>query len=404
MQTEPEVDLKETKRHSVIEDWRNPSPGHKNYVIKGDQLYEERAIDVSSLNPPPDLIQRQDPLPKSDNTHGDNRGVMIQIKKPQGGGTVRNIPIKDYQASIAANFGTLRRSAIPQQQFESVASKSAKGARLADSENLIPRVQKSSLKVTQKSGIRETAIEKEAVDLKRGHVVQKISVYEENSREPKRRSLESCRRRQLGVPLVGMHNACGLPVIAPWPTQVNLNPAQASGRIVATLRPLPKIPLAVPTGKSRTHPKRKAPQHPGQSAVFRSPKKFAPKSHRVCGIAGDSIVGFVSVPEITKSVKKHNKSQRRPSFKVNRMNTFPSRHSRDASIDGSSRTTFKSVKNEAKRRSPILGTFGRRSLKRGSAKRRTLYAKDDGDDAAKALSTLCLNPLARGREATNMIW
>jgi len=54
--------------------------------------------------------------------------------------------------------------------------------------------------------------------------------------------------------------------------------------------------------------------------------------------------------------------------------------------------------------SSLVDTFGRKSIKGGSAKRTTLYAKDDGEEPVQVLKSLCLNPLARANPETNMMW
>lgn len=399
VQTEPEgVGLPGLKRPSVIEEWmRNPSPEEKSFVIKGDELYEERAVDVSGMNPGPDLIQRRE--------EGEDRGSVIKIKKPQDGGTVRNIPIKDYKASLAAHFGTIRKSAQPQQQFESLVSEPGKGGSRSK-ERSKPLVQKSNLKLSSPenpiSGGVGKRDENGDADLRRGHVVQKISVYEENSRESGKKSLDIRRRgNKLGVPLVGMHNACGLPIVAPWPLQLNIG-SRNNAENLCTMKNV--IPFAVPAGvKSRNQTKRRAPQRPGKlfdTQELRGGRKFVRKSR------GDSTSRDSSNPEnVAAASKRRLKNQRQPSFKVGRINaTLPARHSRDSSFEKLSRITFRSVKGEAKRNSPLLGSFRRKSSNRGKDKRKTLYAKADGDDAANVLSNLCLNPLARSKEAANMIW
>lgn len=178
-----------------------------------------------------------------------------------------------------------------------------------------------------------------------GNVVQKISTYEENARRsvagssPFGRNQKKCR---IGVPLVGMHNACGLPVVA-WPE------CKDSKNLGNSIRN--------PRYRSRTQPKRRTSnqEEPEHSRT----RKFATRS---------------SLPK--------KRLLRKASFKNSRTNTLPA---------------FKSLGLQMQKSRDF-------DVTRMSSKRKTLYAKDDGNEAVGVLTSLCLNPLARSRNGAYMMW
>lgn len=404
-----------------------------------------------------------------------NDDKLIKIKRPQGGGTVRSIPIKDYQASIAYNIGTLRRSVAPQLQFETLVSEPEKSVYVS-SKKIIPTTsnlhhrtasqitavqmeadyaRKRSLchfcnnqprgcccvdpnkneenryfsrtkdqksqdgsdideyfhrssrrrfssnydhrpsKCTHESS-RNTAMatytkdEKvmentDALRVAQGHVGQKISAYEQNARcslrdsNPRYRTLFEVKgHRGIGVPLVGMHNACGLPVVASWHNhELLLDPL----RIARTVRSVYKGPKTVPNVRRRTQ-KRKAPQ-PDRAMIH-----SRDVDHNVTRSAIKSVGHSDNVNSGERSRRKH----RRSSFTT-----------KAGSL--SSKNSFKKTtrsKRHGIKVSSLVDTFGR--IKAGSAKRTTLYAKDDGEEAVQVLKNLCLNPLARANPEMDMMW
>lgn len=172
--------------------------------------------------------------------------------------------------------------------------------------------------------------------LEQGHVGHKISVYEENARKS---ITNSRKRRNLGVPLVGMHNACGLPIVASWSQRETLKPVRIAPKVS-------RRPRTVSNNHTRRRTKRRAPQ---------------PNTIQNCD---------------HESTCRRTKV-RRPSFKTcKKMNTISSR-------------------NSFKRNNTGLNNH---------VKRRTVYARDDGDDAVKALKDLCINPMARNKSEIGMIW
>lgn len=484
---------------SVIEEWRNP-PKYSEDLLRNDQMYEERAVDVVIDNRPPDLLKRHPrcaPLPKiaNDGTSNKNNNddKLIKIKRPQGGGTVRSIPIKDYRASIAHNIGTLRRSVAPQSQFESLVSEPEKSVyvpsrkrvpitrsshhrsvsqttcvaaqtaradnaqrrsccfcdsqhdgrrgfrcanvdlsehveearrhgktedrRSQDGSDIDEYFRRSSRgrfgsndrRVTRcargssgntgaatatKNEKAKAEEEAEALQLAEGHVGQKISAYEQNARRssnrsrgssPKYRSLFEVKgHRTIGVPLVGMHNACGLPVVASWHDHDLLDSLRISRRIAATAGPIYKSPRTIPYVRRRSQPKRKAPQPDHREMVHprnadRGIKRSTIKSAGCMDAINDS----------GRSRRKH----RRSSFTMTKVGSL------------SSKNSFKRIpRRYGIKASSLVDTFGRKSIKEGSGKRTTLYAKDDGEEPVQVLKSLCLNPLARANPETDMMW
>lgn len=98
----------------IIEDWCD-RVRENSKTIRSDQFYEERAVDVG--------FQEQR---KSSSLKKRKRDKLAK-ERPKNGS--RNIPIKDYRASIARNMETLRRSLPPQSQFETLVSEPEKGKR-----------------------------------------------------------------------------------------------------------------------------------------------------------------------------------------------------------------------------------------------------------------------------------
>lgn len=459
-------------------------------------MYQERAVDVVIDNRPSDLLKRHPrcaSLPKVANDDASKRNnnddKLIKIKRPQGGGTVRSIPIKDYQASIAHNIGTLRRSVAPQSQFETLVSEPEKSAvyvplrkrvpvtssshhrcacvaaqtaradnadqrksccfcnsqhdrrgfhcanadssehvedvryydktegnrrsqdgsdideyfrrssrgRFGSNDRRLSRCTRGSSgnrATVTTTGTRnerakaEDAAKTERLQLAEGHVGQKISAYEQNARRssrgssPKYRSLFEVKgHRTIGVPLVGMHNACGLPVVASWHDHELLDSLRISRRIAAAAGPIYKSPRTIPYVRRRSQPKRKAPQpetiHPRD--IDRGIKRSTVRS-----------AGYIdAINNSGRSRRKH----RRSSFTVTKVGSL------------SSKNSFKRVpRRYGIKASSLMDTFGRKSIREGSAKRTTLYAKDDGEEPVQVLKSLCLNPLARANPETDMIW
>lgn len=426
----------------------------------------------------------------NDDANG-NDDKLIKIKRPQGGGTVRSIPIKDYQASIAHNIGTLRRSVAPQSQFESLVSEPERSvyapskrrvsvignlhhrtpsqitctasqfeyggdaprklfchfcdnqrdcycvdinAMDKDTENnqyfnkieeqrsrdgsdvdeyfrrssrrrfeskdrraskracVSSRRNATTIAVTG-MGNEKAAEATQASQLGEGHVGQKISAYEQNARRslrganPKYRSVFEVKgHRAIGVPLVGMHNACGLPVVATWQDHEILEPLRVSRRIVGTLGPIYRSPRTLPNVRRRNQPKRKAPQPDRAMIIARDIDRNVKRSTIKSVVHLDAINGGLSR-------KKH----RRSSFTTSKMGSLSSKNS-------FKKKTVRSPKRQGIKVSSLVDTFGKKPVKASSAKRTTLYAKDDGEEAVQVLKNLCLNPLARSNSETDMMW
>lgn len=483
---------------SIIEEWKNP-PKFEDGVLRSDQLYEERAIDVV-----PDYFHKT--CSKEMNDLEKDRHDKRDARKSQShnsSGTVRSIPIKNYQASIAHNIGTLRRSEAPQLQFESSMSEPDKNFNvtkyrtLSSPQNEIESQSRRSVTVSKRretlnparrschscdyqreiqSGHRKihsklktldrrisksehnVSVQKDdqdfsdfgeyfyksssqkfnttrrrskdtkvkgqsnketvetegskhlrndksrvrnkwgTINLERGHVGQKISAYEENAKRGSRNREtfdtyqvfpEIKKHRAIGVPLVGMHNACGLPVVASWHDHELLEPLRVKGRVLGTLRPIFKGSRSSMNFRHRTHPKRKTPTNQSMS------RKNRPSDLRESDKKIDypSIKSLVSLRADTGEVRKRRK--RRPSFKTKKSGTT-----------FSSKSTMKRRRRSDGRKdkeNTLTGSLRRNSYEAGS-KRQTLYARDDGEDAVQVLKSLCLNPLARTKSETDMIW
>ena len=451
-------------------------------------MYEERAVDVVIDNHPPLNLSKRHPqyaskIADNNTNKNNNDDELIKIKRPQGGGTVRSIPIKDYQASIAHNIGTLRRSVAPQSQFESLVSEPEKSIyvplrkRIPLTNNLHHRsasqttciaaqtlktdkVRKKSccdsqhnsrgfccantdsnkhvkdiryfnemedqrsqdgsdideyfhrsshgkfsndhriLRSTRESSGTVTATgtknekvkaeEEEAeAQLAEGHVGQKISVYEQNAQRslrganPRYRSpFEIKGYRTIGVPLVGMHNACGLPVVASWHDHELLDSLRINRKLAKITGSIYKIPRTIPNVRQRMQPRRKVLQsdrgmiHPRD--IDRGVKRSMVKS-----------VGYLdAINSSGKSRRKH-----RSSFTTAKVGSL------------SSKNSFKRMpRRYGIKTNSLVDTFGRKSIKGGNAKRTTLYAKDDGEEPVQVLKSLCLNPLARANPETDIMW
>jgi len=474
---------------SIIEEWRNPPKYPKESLSQNERRYEERAIDVAmddqdarkraTQSAPPSRIAN------GNNCKNSNSEKLVKIKRPQGGGTVRSIPIKDYQASIAYNIGTLKRSAVPQSQFESLVSEPEKNIYVPskkrmslinslhhrsasqttmqlegthkrslcrfcngrrgrccvdissgknaeddryfnrtedqesqDASDMDEYFRKSShtsdferhsrsmrkslrgdsagtLMAVGRKDEEEKAKEAEALQLQTGHVGQKISAYEQNVRRSLRAAspvryrsaFESLKgHRSIGVPLVGMHNACGLPVVASWHDHELLEPLRINRGIVATVGPVYRSPRIVPNVRRRTQPRRKAP-YPMDHATIN------PKNRNVRNMKR-STVKSATHPDTIKGGSRR-KHFRRSSF-IAKMGSLSSKNS--------FKRTARPRRYSGAKTSSLVDTLSGRSLKTGSAKRTTLYAKDDGDEAVQVLKSLCLNPLARANPEEDMMW
>lgn len=490
-----------SKGKSIIEEWRNP-PKYSEDFIRGDQTYEERAVDVvidNRFQDHPKRFLQSAPPSKTQANNDVNRNngseKLIKIKRPQGGGTVRSIPIKDYQASIAHNFGTLRRSTAPQLQFESLVSEPEKSIYIS-SRKRIPIVtrlhqrtasqitcpaalmeannarrkslcrfcnnqpdprdcrcanvnpnniaennqyftnkidiadqvsqhgsdideyfrrssrrkissndqrasrcaherSRGNARMTTASDVKDEKMKEKAetLQLTEGHVGQKISAYEQNVRRsprgsnPRYRSHFEVRgHRTIGVPLVGMHNACGLPVVASWHDHELLDPLRISRGIAGTVGPIYKSPRMVPNARRRTQPKRRAPQPDFTTIHAKDNNDRCNKRPMIKSAAHlDAINGS----------RRSRRKRRRSSFTTTKMGSLSSKNS----FKRTTRSRRKGIKA-----SSLVDTFGRKLIKNGSAKRTALYAKDDGEEAVQVLKNLCLNPLARANPETDMIW
>lgn len=242
--------------------------------------------------------------------------------------------------------------------------------------------------------------------LAEGHVGQKITAYEQNVRRSSRGVASPVRghrsafdgskgHRNIGVPLVGMHNACGLPVVASWVNHDHelLEPLRISRGIVTTVGPVyTRKSRVMPNVRRRTQPKRKitAPRESVNRATI-NPKDRNGSAVVRSRCPTDTING--------RSGRKH----------FRRVSSFTGTRTTMGSL--SSKNSFKRTVRPGRGYSGIkvsslgmMDTIGRRSLKGANAKRATLYARDDGHDAVQVLKSLCLNPLARTNPETDMMW
>lgn len=486
---------------SIIEEWKNSPEFDENEVLRSDQLYEERAIDVV-----PDCSNKTWSIEKNNlDKSRDDKSNAMKSKLHSSAATVRSIPIKNYQASIAHNIGTLRRSEIPQLQFESSMSEPDKSLRLTkyktisspqnevksqirrstmaskhseilnpsrrschscdyqreiqneqrknskiktldrrivksehnissqrddlsdfDSDDYFHKSPPQKYNISHRRSKEDTRIQDQSneesmenrdlkrlrneetrikskwgtIDFKRGHVGQKISAYEENAKRGNRNwtSLDTYqifpetnlkKHRAIGVPLVGMHNACGLPVVASWHDHELLEPLRVKGgKILGTLRPIVKgSSRASINFRHRTHPKRRMVET-NQSISKRSQVLDLKESDKK--IDYPSIKSLVSLEADGLRKKRRHRS----SFKAKRTGTF-------------SKNTMKRKSRSDERKDKencLIGSLYKKSFESGNTKRQTLYARDDGEDAVQVLKSLCLNPLARTKSDTDMIW
>lgn len=349
-------------------------------------------------------------------------------KISQSGGTVRSIPIKNYRASLLQDMETLRRPVVPQQQFESLVSEperpirsKRKNCQTVTSSSSKSKTRCQGNNADEKSPKKKRAKEPTKMysefiptfrflddphnctraasyfhsslnnsnhhvnnnnnykndsnsELERSNVLQKISVYEGNVRtsgrssEFMRLSDPERRSRTLGVPLVGMHNACGLPVIGySWPEQ-HVTRLCVTNELGGKLGTLPRTYEK----KSKIKKKRRAPQ----------PEDIGQRKSRPRTIDG-------SVTDYNGSIRK--KPSRRPSFRNSRINSLPFKQ-----------RSYRRMESGQNEKGRVDGSLKRRSFARRSFKRATLYAKDDGSEAVDVLSRLCLNPMARNKGT--MIW
>ncbi|KAI4501780.1 hypothetical protein M0802_003115 [Mischocyttarus mexicanus] len=380
--------------------------------------------------------------------NGESKESVIKIKRPQGGGTVRSIPIKDYQSSIAQNIGTLRRSMVPQLQFESLVSEPEKNIPMIPSKKRISIINKNNSNIQERLMVplesdkssnpcheiskcldTLTRIEDNVNDGKsmenihkgtvcdfndtanyfrrsyrkrlssncrktqdgkgdkeftrtRGHVGQKIYVYEENARRSERNLdpiLEPRKHRTIGVPLVGMHNACGLPVIASWNDPEILQPLRTSTTVLGTLAPALGGSRVSSNIRKRTHPKRRAPDPTRSNQTLTRIVK-----------RNDSKRSTLKGADENNTKRKRN----RLSFKTLNRPNLSSKNSFKRTVRGGKYTLGKTS---------LTNTLDKKFFK-GNTKRRALYARDDGDEAVQALKNLCLNPLARNESQEEMMW
>ena len=335
--------------------------------------------------------------------------------------TIRSTPIKNYQASIAQSIGTHQRSLPRQYQFENdkrpdsfiwqkprsnlrsaFSIRNFNGTPLINKRRLSKRSDRVNREYQTPTGIADPDASPDSLEcynfvnhinnnsrcsssrldsrkhatnnelrvvpnLESGNVVQKINAYEENScciSEERRINsrlgmTEMKEHKSIGVPLVGMHNACGLPVIAHWQSS-RLSKSSSTGQIFGSQRHL--------RSRSQTHPKRRATQDLGESHL---------KS------------GWTVIKKESRPLSAMKDVDKRPSFKAFRNGIFSAKKGLETGRD-------------ADRESIICRFSG--SFSRRSGKRTTLYAKDGGDEAVYALKNLCLNPLARNNKGEVMIW
>lgn len=218
------------------------------------------------------------------------------------------------------------------------------------------------------------------------------------------------RFKTLGVPLVGMHNACGLPVFAHWQSSrmrsLREHDTQSRNQDKVQSRNQDKTPSrnqdktsrnrdkTLPRNQDKTLPRNldKTLSRNQDKTLCRNQdkthlKKFSTRSRRNSKEA-DFKSEWIMIRETNRPVS--SASCKRRSFKVAKVGSL------------STRKVLKAGRDNSEKESIICrfgGSFGRRS-----GKRTTLYAKNGGDEAVTALKTLCLNPLARNSRGDVMIW
>lgn len=341
---------------SIIEDWKNQ--------LKSDEFYEERAVDVifsrpSSSSPlsgancqqnssttPPRTRERQ----KTKNHHQETE-------------TIRSIPLKHYQATLAQDMGSLRRPTLPHHQFESLVSEPDRTHDRTTARISSRQTKKKSPTNSKPKKCSNTAahasfrfLDDSTVFLdhnphqERSNVGQMISHYEGNTQEGKKPNFYNLKNyKTIGVPLVGMHNACGLPVLGAWSNE-RFQTLQVPRDVFRKLEKNTKNARTLVRPR-KNGLKRKAPQPQtiGKSEEFnRARESFRKKSLRHSNFRNGLKLNQQSYSRMERTKNNDNKN-------------------------GFNKT-----------------------------RRATLYAKDDGSDAVNVLTSLCLNPMAKS--SSNMIW
>lgn len=189
-------------------------------------------------------------------------------------------------------------------------------------------------------------------------MVEKINAYEQNARfapsEETNSNLvseKSKKTRKLGVPLVGM---------------------QATSKI--SIQTMPKPRSTKSSSNHMMYSQYKTSKSHNKLETLDIPRY---KLDRRLAERGRSSRRSAKSPSGSRG-RTAREPGRRPSFKVSKIKTMPASRS-------------------------VYNGFGRDSVRR-SIKRTTLYAKDDGNEAVRVLTNLCLNPLARSRGSACMMW
>lgn len=414
---------------NVISQWRSYPLSGSQEVIMNDESYTEHRVD-----------SKNDSSTRSRDSNFTSQSKRASVRNNKRKLKNHTIPIRDYQASLAHSVGTLSRSSMPPTQFESLVTEPSDKqdeannnysemqstndntvdaveilrdpwelAQSTSASNCYQRRKRdndrfSSNDYEDKNDFRRVPLRRscatsttrkltEAVNdedvLRRsrartmdhvtarnlyksrwdsgsptaGLVGQKIAAYEENVRGNTRpRTLESRKHhRGIGVPLVGMHNACGLPVVASWHDLCTMEPMKMSSR-------------AMGNGRPSTHSRRR------NRYCQRNCRENQQTLTRSRGHENSSISRELNLRVYGPRIRS------KPSFKSRRPTSNCSKASKS--------------KEQADDRLLV----DKRYRERSKAKRTTLYARNDGDEAVKVLANLYLNPLTCDNGEEDIIW
>lgn len=339
--------------------------------------YQERGVDVIFTDPKSsqNYSSVENKFKKSGPLFTNQNQFILSSKS----NTVRSIPIKNFKNSLAQNFGTLRiRPIFPDQRYKAHESLTAK--------NNNNNNKSVSLRKSKKAEKKTNNNNKQS--LEPGTVGAMIQVFEEHLSTDPPCNNWALQKNKFGVPLVGMHNACGLPVLAHWPRQ-NKAPKKK------LKRPAPKPPRSKRQAPKISHEKNSQDRENFCRTQLKSKKnqiefskpnsEFKDLGPKIYYEKNSEPAQFRrSVPKI-RPHKKNGGDKNKVDFSRPRaasLNFIPKK------IE--SNTT--GLKNQA-------NYWNGKKLKRA-----TVYAKDDGSSPVDVLTNLCLNPMARNSSTSNMMW
>lgn len=376
-----------TKR-SVIEEWQDSNKGI-NYIIPNDQHYEERAIDVFPTIPSTSCTKTSSnrrktsiPRSKSSSTRGkkqksEHRSSKKRTSSQRVHRNSKHTFSHDRQRSLVDSPSTIdvessegmplinkkqhtkKRNTTkpPESEDQDGSIDSLECCNIVDHQKQDPRQQTDIRRSKRKDTFNTNGNSTKRISSQLENTC--CSQFEEKV-DSRLGMTEVPRFKTLGVPLVGMHNACGLPVFAHWQKQ----------KISTSLRKSNHVHRDNSNrAQSKIYSRDSHPRHNSSEADFKSE--------------------WIMIKETNRPYSSASHNRRRPSFKVVRVGTL------------STKKLAKNSKDNLKKESIIYkfgGSFGRRSVKRTA-----LYAKN-GEEAVSALKKLCLNPLGRSSKGDVMIW